>query len=402
MKMIDGSICAPHGFLAAGLHAGIRKNPQKPDLALIFSQRPAAAAGVFTQNKIKAAPLLLTQKHLKNGVLQAIIVNSGNANACTGKQGMLDAKEMAKITSETLNIDVSDVAVASTGVIGVPLPVKKIIHAVALGGHSVSKQGHDAAAEAIMTTDIFAKAIAIELEIGGKMVRIGGIAKGSGMIHPNMATMLAFITTDAAISHEALQQALSTVNQKTFNMVSVDGDTSTNDMVVILANGMAQNPQIQSAKDPDWAIFCQGLSFLCTFLAKEIARDGEGATKLLEIHVAGAATEKQAQLAARAISSSPLVKTAIFGEDANWGRIACAVGYSGAKIKLDKLSVELDSILLFKNGVPLPFDEVIAKQSLQQKIIRINVHLGVGSAEATAWGCDLTYDYIKINASYRS
>lgn len=402
MKIIDNNICAPKGFLATGIHVGIRKNSEKADLALIMSKKPAAAAGVFTINKVKAAPVLLSQKNIKKGLLQALIINSGNANACTGKLGMQHAKKMVTTTAKTLNIKSTEVAVASTGVIGVPLPIEKIIANIPHAAQQINANGGDLAARAIMTTDTFAKSIAVEFEINGKPVRIGGIAKGSGMIHPNMATMLGFITSDVAISHTALKQALIFANQDSFNMISVDGDTSTNDMVIALANGAAQNELIDSKDHPNWPIFFNALTFICTYLAKEIAKDGEGATKLMEVQISGAANKKQAQLAARTICCSPLVKTAVFGEDANWGRIACAAGYSGAKINPEQLQIKLGPLLLFNKGIPEIFDEAEARKLLQEKNIIIQLDLGVGAATATAWGCDLTYDYIKINASYRS
>lgn len=402
IKKVNGNICAPKGFLAAGIYAGLKKNPSKFDLALIHSKALAVAAGVFTTSRMKAAPVILTQQRIKKGnKLQAIVINSGNANSCTGKLGIVHAKQMAKITAQGLNIDPQSVAVASTGVIGVTLPINKIIDGISLAIPKLSIDDNTAA-QAIMTTDTFAKSIAIEIRIGGKAVRIGAIAKGSGMIHPNMATMLGFITTDMAISQAALQQAICNANQTSFNMITVDGDCSTNDMVVILANGMANNTEVNSANDPNWHIFYRGLSFVCTHLAKLIAQDGEGATKLIETQIYGAATEKQAQLAARAICRSPLVKTAVFGQDANWGRIASAVGASGAQINLNHLCIELGNMVLFKNGAPLVFEETKAKEILKKKSLIIKVKLGKGSAQATAWGCDLTYDYVKINASYRS
>ncbi|NNM60206.1 MAG: bifunctional glutamate N-acetyltransferase/amino-acid acetyltransferase ArgJ [Legionellales bacterium] len=399
-KIIDGSITAPKGFSASAVHAGIRK--KKLDLALIYSHVPAVAAGVTTKNKLKAAPVLLTKKHLKEHSLQAIIVNSGNANACTGKAGMVHAKKMAMVTANALGLESKQVAVASTGVIGVPLPIDNITSGIKHCAENIAANDSDAAALAIMTTDTFPKKIAIELELGGKIVKIGGISKGSGMIHPNMATMLGFITTDAAISPHALQQALSKANASSFNMISVDGETSTNDMVIVLANGLANNPCIDSNTHPDWQQFVDALMWVCTYLAKEIARDGEGASKLIEIHVCGAASEKQARLAARAISSSPLVKTAIHGADANWGRIACAVGYSGARINLNKLKIAIHEHILFANHAPQAFDEAVLAKLLQQNVISLTVDLGVGQAQADAWGCDLSHDYVNINASYRS
>ncbi len=400
MKMIDDNICAPIGFLASSIYSGVRKNPQKNDLAIIYSKKPAIAAGVFTTNLVKAAPVLLTQEHLKKGKLQAIVVNSGNANACTGPLGIQHAQQMAAVAANELKIFSHQMAVASTGIIGVPLPIEKIVSALPVAVAKLSTKGGDSAASAIMTTDTFAKSIAIEIAILGTPVRIGAIAKGSGMIHPNMATMLAFITTDACISKTALQKAVKLANQETFNMISVDGDTSTNDMVIALANGMAKNIKIDDLEQVAGKQFYQALRTIFIFLAKEIARDGEGATKLIEVHVRQAKTTKQAQLAARTISRSPLVKTAIFGADANWGRIACAVGYAGVNLDLEKLSIQLGSVTLFKNGLPQLIDTNLVGQLLQEKTVVISVSLGVGHAEAIAWGCDLTYDYVKINASY--
>ncbi len=401
MKIIDGNICAPQGFLATGIHSGIRHNPEKPDLAIIYSERPAVAAGVFTINQAKAAPVVLTERHIKNGRLQAIVVNSGNANSCTGKVGMQHAKQMAKKIAAGLKIDMTNIGVASTGLIGVTLPIEKIIRGIGKAIPKLCREGA-IAAQAIMTTDTFAKSIAIELEIDETIVRIGGIAKGSGMIHPNMATMLGFITTDAAINQKTLQHALAQVTKTSFNMITVDGDCSTNDMVLLLANGMAQNRRINSIDEPNWKIFYEGLSFVCTHLAKQIAKDGEGATKLLEVQVHGAITEEQAQLAARAVCRSPLVKTAMFGEDANWGRIVSALGASGAEFDPNLLTIELGHLSLLKDGIPLPFEEASARELLMQSTVLMKINLKQGTAQATAWGCDLTYDYIKINASYRS
>jgi glutamate N-acetyltransferase/amino-acid N-acetyltransferase len=404
IKKIDGNVCAAQGFLATGMHVGVRKNTTKPDLAIIYSTVPAVAAGVFTLNKARAAPVLLTQKNIAAGQLQAIVVNSGNANACTGKLGMEHAKQMAAVTAKGLKLAKNKIAVSSTGVIGLTLPIDKITTGItnAIPTLSDTKANAESAAKAIMTTDTFHKEVAIQIKLGGKTVRIGGIAKGSGMIHPNMATMLGFITTDAAITPAALQKALSQENQRSFNMISVDGDSSTNDMVIVLANGLAQNKKITSLSSEDGKLFAKALSYVCVSLAKQIVLDGEGATKTIEVQLKGAVNEKQAQIAARAVSVSPLVKTAIFGEDANWGRIASALGASGANVDVEKLSISLGKLPLFKKGTPLPFDEDAARKLLQEKSVVIKIDLGKGQAVATAWGCDLTYDYIKINASYRS
>jgi len=402
MKSITGGICAPIGFTASGVHAGIRKKIGRPDLALIVSEVPAIVAGVFTKNRIKAAPVLLSRKVCKAGVCQAIVINSGNANACTGRIGMAHAKRMSLSVAQSLHLQADQVVVASTGVIGVRLPLKKVIAGIESAAEQVAISGADNAAEAIMTTDTFSKSIALEYQYAGKTIRLGGMSKGSGMIHPNMATMLGFITTDADVEHEVLEQALKHSVSRTFNMISVDGDTSTNDMAVILANGMANNERITNLDSPEGKLFYEALNTVCIFLAKEIARDGEGATKLIEVQVTGAKSEVQAQKAARTVCASPLVKTAIFGQDANWGRIACAVGYSGALIHMRDMKIILNGMLLFKDGQPVAFDETEASSRLSEKNIFIIVDLGVGQFSATAWGCDLTHDYININASYRS
>ncbi len=399
-KKIEGSIAAAKGFSASAVHVGIKKS--KLDVAIIYSEVPAVAAGVVTKNKLKAAPVLVTKKHLKDGMLQAIVVNSGNANACTGSAGLTHAKDMAILTAQGLHISPQQVAVASTGVIGVPLPMDKITKGIDLCAKNISTHDPEDAALAILTTDTYPKKIAIEIKLSGKTVKIGGIAKGSGMIHPDMATMLGFITTDAAIEKEELKKLLRQVNDNSFNMISVDAETSTNDMLIIMANGMANNPTITSRDHPDWVVFKDALQWVATYLAKEIARDGEGASKFIEIQVTGAASEKQARLAARAISCSPLVKTAMYGADANWGRIACVVGYSGAQFKLEKLKIKIGQHVLYANDAPQEFDEAVLKKLLQGKTITLKVDLGVGHYSADAWGCDLTHDYVNINASYRS
>lgn len=400
-QFIDGGICAPKGFLANGVHVGVRKNPSKLDLALIYSEVPSVSAGVFTTNKARAAPVILSQGHVKNGNVQAVIVNSGNANACTGEIGHLHAKQMVNKTAMKLKLTPQHVAVASTGVIGVTLPIDRILSGIDDLTKELS-QNSIAASQAIMTTDTFPKSISIELKICGKKVCIGGVAKGSGMIHPNMATMLGFITTDLSINKEVLQYTLTKVNQNTFNMITVDGDTSTNDMVLILANGMACNPEINSIHDPDWKIFYEGLNYVCQYLSKEIVRDGEGATKLIEVNVTEATTEEQARIAARTICRSPLVKSAIYGEDANWGRIINALGYSGVDLELNCLTVSLGNLCLFKEGEAINFNETVAKEILKQKTVHIYIQLGLGKECATAWGCDLSHDYVNINAAYRT
>jgi len=400
MKYMNGGITLPRGFKAAGVACGIRKKGRK-DVALVYSQLPAQAAAVYTQNKFKAAPLQITEEHLQNGIAQAVVVNSGIANACMGQQGLETAKEMALIAAESLQIKTEDVVVASTGVIGVPLPMELITKGIKEASRVLNCDGGTDAAEAIMTTDLIKKEIACKLEIGGKTVTIGAMAKGSGMIHPNMATMLAFITTDANIESKCLQYILKKAADATFNMISVDGDTSTNDMVVILANGLADNPKItmdgQHIEEFEGAIIK-----VCTTLAKMIAQDGEGATKLIEVEVVGAKSLEDARKGARAICSSSLVKTAIFGEDANWGRIVTALGYSGAEVNPLMVDVYIGDLLVAKKGTGLDFDEEKARRILKQKEVKLKVVLNSGSAEATAWGCDLSYDYVKINAEYRS
>ena len=399
-SIIGGGITAPKGFKACGLTAGIKKNGKK-DLALIYSEVVANSAGVFTTNKVKAAPLLITMENLEDGKAQAAIVNSGNANACTGKQGYLDALETVQTTAEALGIKDKDVLVSSTGVIGVQLPVNKVIDAIPTAVKFLSIEGNKAAAEAIMTTDTFMKEVAVQFQIAEQTVSIGAMAKGSGMIHPNMATMLGFVTTDVNIEQQALQQALKYAVGKSFNMITVDGDTSTNDMVVAMANGLSENPEI-SLDSENYYLFREVLAFTCTYLAKEIARDGEGATKLLEVIVENAPTEEDARKAALAVAKSSLVKTAIFGEDANWGRIIAAVGYSGAEFQPDLVDIFLGSEKMAEKGCGLPFDEAKAKKILEEKFVTIKVNLNFGTQGATAWGCDLSYDYVKINADYRT
>jgi glutamate N-acetyltransferase/amino-acid N-acetyltransferase len=400
MKYIDGGITSPKGFKAAGVASGIRKKGRK-DVALVYSEKPAQAAAVYTLNKFQAAPLQVTKEHLKDGIAQAIVVNSGVANACMGQQGLMSAKEMAQITADCLLIKAEDVVVASTGVIGVPLPMELITKGIKDASKALSYDGGADAAEAIMTTDLVKKEVACQLEIGGKTVTIGAMAKGSGMIHPNMATMLGFITTDASIESDCLQHVLKKATDASFNMVSVDGDTSTNDMVAILANGLAENPKItmesEYLKDFEAAV-----TEVCIRLAKMIAQDGEGATKLIEVEVVGAKSLEDARKGARAICSSNLVKAAIFGEDANWGRIVTAMGYSGAEVDPSIVDVYIGELLVAEKGTGLKFDEEKASQILKQKEIKLKVDLNLGSEEATAWGCDLSYDYVKINADYRS
>ena len=356
MKIINGGITAPIGFVAAGIHCGLKKNVKKKDLAVIYSKKICTAAGVYTTNKVKGAPLMLTMEHLENLKAQAIIVNSGNANACTGIVGYENAKKMAKLTADSLNIKLEDVVVASTGVIGAHLNMEVLEKGIPEVCKGVSKQGYIDAREAIKTTDTVKKDLAVEIDIDGKKVTIGAMAKGSGMVHPNMATMLSFITTDLDIDETLLAEALKESAKKTYNMISVDGDTSTNDMMIILANGMAENAKI-TEKDFNYKIFIDALQFLNTELAKKIAKDGEGATKLIETLVKGASSEEEAAKIAKAIIASSLVKTAMFGADANWGRILCAIGYCGADINPESISISFESgkgyIRVYENSLPL-------------------------------------------------
>lgn len=406
MKFIDGGVCAAQGFRANGVHCGIRKNKIKKDLALIVSDVPATAAAVYTTNLVKGAPLLVTKKHLANGVAQAIICNSGNANTCNAN-GVEIAEHMCELVSEVTGVPAADVVVASTGVIGQPLditPIRRELPAL-VAGLTSDHLGARAAADAIITTDTVAKEVAVEFTVGGKVCHLGGIAKGSGMIHPNMATMLVFITTDVAISAQMLGKALSGDIKKTFNMVSIDGDTSTNDMVTVLANGMAGNDRIV-AEGADFDVFMKALNSVNVALCRMLAGDGEGATKLLECKVTGAKCPHCASRVAKSVICSSLLKSAMFGADANWGRVLCAIGYSGADVDVNAIGVAFRSakgtIVVCENGAGVPFSEEIAKEILLEKEIEILVDLGSGEASATAWGCDLTYDYVKINGDYRT
>ena len=404
MKIISGGVCAALGFTAGGVHCGIRKNRVKRDLAMIFSEKPASAAAVYTTNLVKGAPLTVTKKHIADGIAQAVICNSGNANTCNA-DGIEIAEKMCAIAAEHLGISANDVIVASTGVIGQPLSIEPIEKGMGELVASLSADGSANAEEGIMTTDTVAKEIAVEFTLGGKTCRMGGIAKGSGMIHPNMATMLVFITTDAAIAPEMLQKALSTDIADTFNMVSVDGDTSTNDMVSVLANGLAGNSEI-TGEGEDFSEFMKALNTITVYLCRTIAGDGEGATKLLECKVTGAKDVPTAKTVAKSVICSSLVKAAMFGADANWGRILCAIGYSGADVDVNAIGVSFKSpkgeLTVCVNGAGVPFSEEKAKELLLEKEIEILISLGGGCACATAWGCDLTYDYVKINGDYRT
>ena len=404
MKIIEGGVCAAKGFTANGIHCGIRKNHSKKDLALILSSVPASAAAVYTTNLVKGAPLTVTKNHIANGIAQAVICNSGNANTCNAN-GIEIAEAMSDLVARQLNISADDVVVASTGVIGQPLNIDPIAAGMEALAAGLSEDGGKAAAEAIMTTDTVMKEVAVEFEAGGKVCRIGGIAKGSGMIHPNMATMLVFITTDAAIAPDMLRKALSGDIANTFNMVSVDGDTSTNDMVTVLANGLAGNETI-TGEGADFDAFMKALNTVNISLCRKIAGDGEGATKLLECKVTGAADEANAKTVAKSVICSSLLKAAMFGADANWGRVLCAIGYSGAQVDVNKVDVAFRSkagtVAVCKDGAGIPFSEEIAKEVLLEKEIEIIVTAGDGPYSATAWGCDLTYDYVKINGDYRT
>ena len=403
MEKIEGGVSAAKGFLSSGVHCGIRKNKSKRDLALIYSEKRAAAAAVYTKNLVKGAPLRVTREHLKDGYARAIICNSGNANTCNSN-GREIALETSALLAKELNISEKDVVVASTGVIGQKMTIDPIKAGIpmlksALGNNSAE------AAEGIMTTDTRLKEIAVKFTVGGRECRIGGIAKGSGMIHPDMATMLCFITTDCAISPEMLQKALSTDVSETFNMVSVDGDTSTNDMVVVLANGMAENPEI-TAEGEDFTEFMKALNTVTVYLCRKIASDGEGATKLIECKVSGAKDLPTAKTVAKSVICSSLTKAALFGADANWGRVLCAIGYSKADVDVDKINVSFASeegkILVCENGAGVDFSEEKAKKILLADEVEILIDLKSGDYCSTAWGCDLTYDYVKINGDYRT
>ncbi len=404
MKIIQGGVCSAKGFMASGIHCGIRKNKIKRDLGLVFSQKLCSCAAVYTTNLVKGAPLLVTKKHIKNGYAQAVICNSGNANTCNAN-GVEIAEKTCKLLAKELKIDKNDVVVASTGVIGQQMTIDPFKNGIPELVKGLSIDGESLAAEAIMTTDTFKKEVAVEFEIQGKVCKIGGMAKGSGMIHPNMATMLVFITTDCAISPQMLNKALKGDIKETFNMISIDGDTSTNDMVTVLANGMAENKLIDSDGE-DFDIFMKALNTVNVELCKMIAEDGEGATKRLECKVVGAKSLKIAKTVAKSVICSSLTKAAMFGADANWGRVLCAIGYSGAKVNVKKIDVSFISskgeIEVCKNGSGVVFSEEKAKEILLEKEIEILVNLNSGEFSSSAWGCDLTYDYVKINGDYRT
>ncbi len=400
MNIIDGGITAPKGFKAAGVACGIKKNNRK-DLAIVCSEDTAVASGVFTTNVVKGHSLQVSMEHIKNGFARAIVINSGNANACVGETGYKDAKEITELTAELLQCDAQDILVNSTGVIGTKLNMPSVRSGIRLAVNALSSQGGSEAEEAIMTTDLMPKEIAVDIELQGETVRIGGIAKGSGMIHPNMATMIGIITTDANISRSLLDKALKQCVKKTFNRVSVDGDTSVCDSVFVLANGFADNDAIVK-EDYEYSKFVDAMMFVCTYLAKLIAKDGEGATKLIEIQVDGAGDENDAYKVVSTVAKSPLVKTAIFGEDANWGRIFTAVGYSGASFDPNLTDIYLGDILVCRNGAAANFDEAAVKEVIKKKEIVIKINLKKGNVSDRIWTCDFSYDYVKINGSYRS
>lgn len=400
----NGGVTAAKGFVANGIHCGIRKNKDKKDLAMYYCEHICTAAAVHTTNKVIGAPNTVTKAHLENGFAQAMICNSGIANTCAA-DGIEKAESMCSLCADALNINKNDVIVASTGVIGPSIDIEPIKNGIDELKNGLSTNGNDNAAEAIMTTDTHSKQVAVEFEIGGKPCVIGGMAKGSGMIMPNMATMLCFLTTDVKISAKMLKNALSDVVADTFNMVSVDGDTSTNDMCSIMASGDANNSEITDFND-DYATFKSALFEVLRHLSKEIAKDGEGATKLIECNVTGAVDTKNAKLIAKSVINSSLLKSAMFGADANWGRVLCAIGYSGASLDVSKVDMafesEKGSIDVCKNGAGIEVDEDRAKEILLMDEIKINIALSDGNGDATAWGCDLTYDYVKINGDYRS
>lgn len=401
----NGGVTSPKGFLASGIHCGLKKNSLKMDLALIYSEVPACAAGVYTKNKVKGAPIYITKEHLSNKKAQAIIINSGNANTCNGEDGLYKAKKMAQVQAKALGIKTDEVLVASTGVIGVPLNIDAIKSGIPLLTEKLSVTGGNDASSAIMTTDTFKKQFATQFELNGKTITIGVMAKGSGMIEPNMGTMLSFISTDLNISSALLNEALKESVAITYNRVSVDGDTSTNDMVLIMANALALNEKIET-KNHDYYTFLKVLNELNVIVAKNIAKDGEGATKLIECLVTGAKSKNDAEDLSKSVINSSLVKTAMFGSDANWGRVLCALGYSKVNFDPSKIDVTFISsvgkIQVCSQGGSLDFDESKAKEILLQPEINILVNMNDGDSSALAWGCDLSYEYVKINGDYRS
>ena len=410
MKIIkDGTITNVKGIKAAGISAQLKKSGKK-DLALIYSEKKAVSAAVFTKNLVKAAPIILNMENIKNGNTQAIIVNSGNANSCTGETGLENAKKMTEFAANKLGLKKEEILVQSTGIIGVQLDMEKIETGISKICKEISKDGGNDAAAAIMTTDTFTKQICAEIEIDGKTVTVAGMAKGSGMIHPNMATMLAFTVTDVNIEKSLLQKIFSEITDSTFNMISVDGDTSTNDMACVIANGASENKKIVDENSEGYNKFKEALYFVNQELAKLIAKDGEGATKLIEVTVTGAKSKKDAQKVAKSVITSSLFKAAVFGEDPNWGRILCAVGYSEAELIVDKINIFLGNdinalqkgVQVAKNGMGIEFDNEKAVKILKNEKVEILIELNDGEFSSTAWGCDLSYDYVKINAEYHT
>lgn len=404
MKIISGGVCAAKGYKASGVHCGIRRNQTKKDLALIVSEKKATTCAVYTRNLVKGAPLTVTKQNIADGYAQAVICNSGNANTCNA-DGIEIATKMCELVQGVTGVDAKDVVVASTGVIGQPLSITPIENSIGELASLLSEDGNFDCASAIMTTDTIQKEVAVEFEIGGKTCRMGGCAKGSGMIHPDMATMLVFITSDVCISKDMLQKAISSDVDATFNMLSVDGDTSTNDMVTVMCNGLAENDEI-NADGEAFDTFMKALNTVTMTLCRMIAADGEGATKMLECNVTGADSLDTARTVAKSVVCSSLLKAAMFGADANWGRVLCAIGYSKADVDVTKVRVTFSSnkgeILVCENGAGVPFSEEKAKEILLEKEIDINVSVGDGEFSSKAWGCDLTYDYVKINGDYRT
>ncbi len=400
MKKITGGVCAAKGFTAGAAMAGV-KYPDKYDIALIVSQVDAVLAGAFTTNKVQAAPVVYSKQIMAGGTGRAIVVNSGNANACTGERGISDCTAMAETAARVLGLESKAIAVASTGVIGVALPMDRITAGIKTAAECLGQEGGGRAALAMMTTDTYAKETAVAISLGGRRVTLGGVCKGSGMIHPNMATMLCFITTDAAIDRPVLQQLLKEAVAESFNMITVDGDTSTNDMVLVMANGLAGNQPLAGAGE-DLERFRDALNHVCRELAQMIARDGEGASKFLEVEVYGGSTQEGARKGARAIAASSLVKAALYGEDANWGRIICALGCAGADFDPALVDIYMGDLAVAKGGIGLEFSEAAAKQVLSSRDIYIGVNLNQGRFKATAWGCDLSHEYVTINADYRT
>lgn len=399
IKTVAGGATAPEGFAAGGVECGVRK-PGEKDLGLLSSEYPCAAAGVFTRNVFQGAPLAVTREAVEGGVLRAVVVNSGNANAATGVRGVEDARRMQALAAEALGVEAWEVAVASTGVIGVRLPMERIEKGIVAAASGLGPDG-SGFAEAILTTDTRRKQVAVRVEVGGKTVTVGGTAKGSGMIHPNMGTMLAFLTTDAAVERNCLQKTLRRATDRSFNRVTVDGDTSPSDLALLLANGAAGNEPLDM-DSPDYPAFAAAVEAVARELAREIARDGEGATRLVEVVVEGARDEESAARLAKAVVGSNLVKAAVFGEDANWGRVLVAMGYSGVAFDPSDVELYFGPVRVFENGEPVPHDEAEANGALKGGEVRILARLGEGEASAAAWGCDLTYEYVEINGSYRT